>query len=305
LRQTLDRLTRQSLPAEQIEVCVVDDGSTDPPATLSPADFPFALRLVCRDRQGATAARNAGAAESQGELLLFLDDDIWLDPEALETLARGCLETERTIMLGTLLTPAENGDTVFGRLTAPLPFADHAPTQDLDLAATDCLTGLLALRRTDFFELGGFQDPTGGWPNWDDVDFGYRATRAGFRLRRSARARAEHRDHAMADLPTICRRSQAAGHSAARLLQKYPELRSAMPMFADKSPILWKIDPPGLVSRKLIRRAASTGFVVRFMEWLARDLEQYWPAEPALRRLYRWIIGAYIFRGFQNGIKEL
>src|SRR5207249_4355643 len=147
------------------------------------------LRLVQRNRQGATAARNAGAAESRGDVLVFLDDDIWLGSEAVETLARGCLETKSTIMLGTLITPEANKGTVFGRLYALSPYAGQAATRDQDLAATDCLTGLLAIRRADFFELGGFQDPTGGWPNWDDVDFGYRATRAGFRLRRSARAR--------------------------------------------------------------------------------------------------------------------
>ena len=305
LRQTLERLGRQSLPAEQIEVYVVDDGSSDATLTLNPASFPFALRLVRHSRQGATAARNAGAAESRGEVLIFLDDDIWLDSEAVETLARGCLETKSTIMLGTLITPEANKGTVFGRLNALSPFAVQAATHDQDLDATDCLTGLLAIRRADFFELGGFQDPTGGWPNWDDVDFGYRATRAGFRLRRSARTRAEHCDHSIADLATICRRWQAAGHSAARLLNKYPALQAAMPMFLDKGPIDWQADPPRLIARKLVRRVAAMAGLVSFLEWLAHILERNWPVEQALRPLYRWIIGAYIFRGFQNGLKEL
>ena len=305
LRQTLEHLGSQSLPVDQIEVCVVDDGSTDATAALSQAGFPFALRILRRNRQGATAARNAGAGESRGEVLVFLDDDIWPDPEAVETLVRGCLETERTIMLGTLLTPDVNMGSVFARLNAPSPFAAHAATQDQDLTATECLTGFLAVRRADFLELGRFQDPTGGWPNWDDVDFGYRATQAGFRLRRSARACAEHWDYSLANLATTCRRWERAGHSAARLLRKYPDLVPALPMFNDKAPIRWRADPPRLVVRKLVRRAASTALLVTILEWLTDALEQYWPAEPALRRLYRWIIGAYIFRGYQNGIKEL
>jgi glycosyltransferase involved in cell wall biosynthesis len=305
LRQTLERLGSQTLPADQIEVCVVDDGSTDATSALSQAAFPFVLRILRRNRQGATLARNAGAGESHGEVLIFLDDDIWPDPGAVEILARGCLETERTIMLGTLLTPQADNGSVFARLNAPSPFAAQASTQDQDLTASDCLTGFLAVRRADFFELGMFQDPTGGWPNWDDVDFGYRATQAGFRLRRSAQARAEHWDRAMADLAMTCRRWQAAGHSAARLLCKYPAMLPALPMFADKTRIAWRADPPRLVARKLVRRAVSTPGLVSILEWLAHTLEQRWPAEPALRRLYRWIIGAYIFRGFQDGTKEL
>lgn len=42
------------------------------------------------------------------------------------------------------------------------------------------MTGLIAIKKSDFFGLGMFQDPTGGWPNWDDVDFGYRAVKVGF-----------------------------------------------------------------------------------------------------------------------------
>ena len=304
LRQTLERLGNQSLPASQIEVCVVDDGSTDATIRLSQAGFSLALRLLRRNRQGATAARNAGAGESRGEVLIFLDDDIWPERTAVETLARACLENERTIMLGTLLTPEVNRGSVFARLNAPSPFAARAATQDHDLTATECLTGFLAVRRADFLELGQFQDPSGGWPNWDDVDFGYRAIQAGFRLRRSAQARAEHWDYSLADLATTCRRWERAARSAVRLLRKYPALRPALPMFADKSPIAWRADSPRLVARKLARQAASTAWLVTSLEWLAHTLEKHWPAEPALRRLYRWIIGAYIYRGFNDGMKE-
>jgi glycosyltransferase involved in cell wall biosynthesis len=305
LRQTLACLAVQSLPASQIEAIVVDDGSSEDLSALARAGFPFALRCLRRNRQGATAARNAGASEGQGEFLVFQDDDIRLAPATLELLVRGCQGMARSIWLGTLISPEENKRTVFGRLNAPSPYAAQAITQDRDVPATDCLTGLLAIRRADFFELGGFQDPTGGWPNWDDVDFGYRAVQAGYRLRRSAQARAEHWDYSTADLSTLCRRWQRASQSAARLLRKYPSLEPALPMFVDKRPIAWGADGPALVARKLIRRVASSPAVVAPLEWLAHGCEQRWPSEPVLRRLYRWIIGAYVFRGFQTGLKEL
>jgi glycosyltransferase involved in cell wall biosynthesis len=305
LRRTLGCLVGQSLPADQMEVCVVDDGSSVNVTAVAQESFPFAVRCLRRNRQGATAARNAGALNSRGQVLVFLDDDICPAPQTLEILVRGCQEAERLIMLGTLITPEANKATVFARLNAPSPYAAQAATQDRDVTATDCLTGLLAVRRTAFFELGMFQDPTGGWPNWDDVDFGYRAQQAGYRLRRSARARAEHWDYSIANLTSMCRRWQRASQSAACLLRKYPALEPAMPMFADKRPIVWGVDSPKLVARKLIRRVASAAVIVSVLEWLAHGFEQRWAAEPVLRRLYRWIIGAYIFRGFQSGVKEL
>jgi len=305
LRRTLACLAGQTLAADQFDVCVVDDGASDAILALCQESFPFAVRYVRCQRQGATLARNAGAQDSQGQVLVFLDDDIRPAPRTLEILVQGCRETARTIMLGTLITPEANKTSVFARLNAPSPYAAQALTHDQDVAATDCLTGLLAVRRADFLDLGLFQDPTGGWPNWDDVDFGYRAQQAGFRLRRSAQARAEHWDYSTADLTTMCRRWHRAGQSAVRLLRKYPALEPAMPMFADKRPIAWGVDSPKLVARKLARRAASSAVVISALEWLTHGLEQHWAVEPVLRRLYRWIIGAYIFRGFQSGIKEL
>lgn len=305
LRQTLGSLIKQTLAGYQTQVCVVDDGASDTVAALTRETFPFAVRYVRSNRQGATAARNAGARESQGEVLIFLDDDICPAPQTLEILARDCLETKRTIMLGTLITPEPKKASVFARLHALSPDLAQAVTPDSDLTATDCLTGLLAVRRADFIELGMFQDPTGGWPNWDDVDFGYRAKQAGYRLRRSGSARAEHWDYSISDLGTMCDRWQRASRSAVRLLRRYPALGAAMPMFADKGPIQWRQDSPPLIVRKLARRLAASTLVLTVLEWLARVLERRWPAEPALRPLYRWIIGAYIFRGFQGGLKEL
>ena len=305
LRRTLGCLVGQSLAANQTEICIVDDGASQQIAALARESFPFTVRYLCHNRQGATASRNAGALESQGEILIFLDDDICPAPHTLETLARACLEADRTVMLGTLITPEANKTSVFARLTAPSTYSAQAITQDYDAQATDCLTGLLAIRRAAFFELGMFQDPTGGWPNWDDVDFGYRAQQAGYRLRRSAAARAEHWDYSIGDLSTACRRWQRASQSAVRLLRKYPALGPALPMFADKAPIDWRLDSPRLITRKLARRLAASSIVLAGLEWAARLLEQRWPAEPALRRLYRWIVGAYIFRGFQRGLKEL
>ena len=65
------------------EVIVVDDGSTDEtPAVLQ--GFSGRVRVLRQDNRGVAAARNAGAAQSRGEVLAFLDaDDEWL-PRKLE-----------------------------------------------------------------------------------------------------------------------------------------------------------------------------------------------------------------------------
>ena len=60
------------------ELIVVDDGSSDGTAKIL-SRFDGRLTAVCQKNRGVSAARNAGIAHAQGELLAFLDsDDEWL-----------------------------------------------------------------------------------------------------------------------------------------------------------------------------------------------------------------------------------
>jgi glycosyltransferase involved in cell wall biosynthesis len=64
------------------EIIVVDDGSAD--NTKSVASGYPEVSYVYQQNQGLAAARNTGINHSKGSLLVFLDSDDWLIPEALE-----------------------------------------------------------------------------------------------------------------------------------------------------------------------------------------------------------------------------
>lgn len=74
------------------ECIIVDDGSTDNPATCIPDDPRF--RLIRQANAGVSTARNRGLDEAQGTLIAFLDgDDIW-HPQALERLYAPFIRTD-------------------------------------------------------------------------------------------------------------------------------------------------------------------------------------------------------------------
>ncbi|WP_103027994.1 glycosyltransferase family 2 protein [Salinibacter altiplanensis] len=68
------------------EVIVVDDGSTDSSRDLI-KNYKKEVSAVYKENGGQASALNAGFEASSGDLILFLDADDYLQPEAVETAA--------------------------------------------------------------------------------------------------------------------------------------------------------------------------------------------------------------------------
>jgi len=85
LARTLAGLQAQSLPREQWELVIIDNRSPTPIA-LDLGWHPTA-RVVREERLGLTNARLAGGAATQGEVLVFVDDDNVLATNYLEAVA--------------------------------------------------------------------------------------------------------------------------------------------------------------------------------------------------------------------------
>jgi glycosyltransferase involved in cell wall biosynthesis len=74
---SLGSLTKQSLPATDFEIIVVDDGSTDHTASVCEkwsASLPLEYYRL-KKRSGIAAAKNAGIAAAASPIIFFFDDD--------------------------------------------------------------------------------------------------------------------------------------------------------------------------------------------------------------------------------------
>lgn len=81
LREAIDSVLSQTY--QNIEVIVVDDGSTDNSREIL-QDYGERIKVIFQKNQGVSPARNNGVKASKGELIAFLDaDDFWL-PRKIE-----------------------------------------------------------------------------------------------------------------------------------------------------------------------------------------------------------------------------
>ena len=81
LARTLNGLRTQTLPLEQWELIMVDNGST--PAVTLGLDAPANARIVAETKLGLTHARRRGFTEARGEYIVLADDDNVLSPDYL------------------------------------------------------------------------------------------------------------------------------------------------------------------------------------------------------------------------------
>jgi glycosyltransferase involved in cell wall biosynthesis len=97
LGQAVQSVLDQGLPMEELEVVVVDDGSTvDVHSSLG--QFADVVVIIRQENAGPAAARNRGVAASHGSYVAFLDsDDYWL-PGRLTAMLALAAEAGRAII---------------------------------------------------------------------------------------------------------------------------------------------------------------------------------------------------------------
>jgi len=77
-------LRRQTLPASEFELILVDDGSKEPVRPfVEQQQHPFQVRLIEQQNAGQACARDAGVRLASGDVVVILDDDMELSPELL------------------------------------------------------------------------------------------------------------------------------------------------------------------------------------------------------------------------------
>ena len=171
----LDALLRQTA-RPNVEILVVDDGSTDNTADV--VDRYPGVRCITQSNAGPAAARNHGAAEAHGAIILFTDDDCVPMPDWLEA------------MLAPFRDPAVVGAKGIYRTRQKSLIARFVQIEYEDryrlMSNLDCIdfidTYSAAFRRDRFLEMTGY-DTSFPVACAEDVELSYRMSARGWKMK--------------------------------------------------------------------------------------------------------------------------
>lgn len=207
-------LAQQTLDRARYEIIVVDDGSTD--ATGDVAQAAGADRVVRVPHGGPAAARNAGIAAAQGEIVLFTDADCEPADDWIARMVTPFADLQVMGVKGTYRTRQSSLIARLVQLEFEIRYARMAELPCIDFVDTYAA----AYRRPLLVTYGGF-DTAFPIPSAEDVDLSFRLARAGHWLVFAPEAWVWHRHPAT--LRRYLARKARFGYWRALLYVRYPD----------------------------------------------------------------------------------
>ena len=109
LEKCVDSILAQTEP--DFELLLVDDGSTDGSGRLCDklAEKDGRVRVIHQKNQGLGGARNTGIQQAQGDWLLLVDSDDWIEPQTLEKTMEAGLREEADLVMFAYRSVDEGG----------------------------------------------------------------------------------------------------------------------------------------------------------------------------------------------------
>ncbi len=239
----LAALTHQTIAPHDFEVVVVADGCTDNTAEIV-ASFRenINIKLIEQTAQGQAVARNMGAKQATGKLLVFLDDDIEPQASFLGAHLQAHWDNLPRVVIG-YYPPILESQT--GYLRTELRDWWEVTFQKMRhpghrFSYSDFLSGNFSIHAEIFENVGGFN------PDYrvhEDYELGIRLLQAGVEFSHSIEAIGYH--HERSDLERVINRKYEEGIADVQIGIQYPSLRPTL--------LMEKLDRYSLASSRVLR----------------------------------------------------
>lgn len=178
LRPCLEALVASDLPRERFELILVDDASTDETSVLGAEYCDTVVRLSGRPH-GPAYARNRGFETSRGRVIVFVDADVTVHPDALRRIVeRYTADAEIDALFGSY----DDRPAAPGFVSQYRNLMHHFVHQQGAGEATTFWAGLGSVKREVFAEAGMFDEWHYNRPQIEDIELGRRLHGLGHRI---------------------------------------------------------------------------------------------------------------------------
>ncbi len=128
LERCVDSLLNQSM--REIEIILIDDGSPDKCGTICDryAAQDTRVRVIHQENAGLSAARNAGLDRAQGEWIMFVDSDDWVELDFCRLPYEAALAHQADLVMFGTISHKKTGEIVFSHVEEGLLSKDDAIT---------------------------------------------------------------------------------------------------------------------------------------------------------------------------------
>lgn len=308
LVETLRALDAQTLAPEEYEVVVVDNGCRD-----GTEAFLRQYRMGCGmqtfrvpENVGIAAARNLAIRHARGRYLVLVSDDLIVPPDFLETHVETLQRYPGTWVVGGLQQLPSLTDTPFGRYLDALESSYDEARKSRQLAPgiwelSNPTARNLSLPRADLDRIGLFDEQFR--TACEDVDLAERARQAGIRFIYAEAIRSLHNDQ-LGDWVRFCRAQVPRTRDTVHYYFKHQAhyRTHGDPAVARLNTPVRLCDGPRLIVKKLAKRVLASALVTPVIELFVRAGERIRLPDPLLWRLYRLLVGIYMYRGWQTGM---
>ncbi|QWR78565.1 glycosyltransferase [Candidatus Magnetomonas plexicatena] len=174
IKDCITALTEQSFNKDDYEIIVVDDGSTDKTAEIIQT---LPVKYISKPNGGPASARNLGAKEAKGEIILFTDSDCVATPEWLAEMLKPFSDLTVKAVKGVYRTPLKSLTARFAQIEFEERYEMLKKAPSIDMIDTYSA----AFRKDVFEHVGGF-DESFPVANNEDTELSYKLSSMGLKM---------------------------------------------------------------------------------------------------------------------------